>query len=315
MDREAREQYLVVVQVKDMLGLSGGYSASTTVTVSLTDVNDNGPTFQHRESLIHYESQWCKHRAMHTEGESMREYKALQTARRCLILYLRGIYLITLLRFRVGGFFFFVFFFCVFFFVPPAPQSAVHISLFRRQPKLKGDSRGTSEGDRKEKEWRRRGCSVHQRVHTYMCRPLDEFNHSHMRGHLSWPLETNLALPSDKPPAKWMPGEEINSVENETARTILLTIDITFAFNDGATASRGLHVQSKGALLILYGHTSLWTVPCALSHNCKLLSAGIYFFISFPSPRRAAVCCWVPRGCGIHPNGVKRHNHIFSSSY
>ncbi|XP_076617919.1 cadherin-7 [Chaetodon auriga] len=47
MDREAREQYLVVVQVKDMLGLSGGYSSSTTVTVSLTDVNDNGPTFQH----------------------------------------------------------------------------------------------------------------------------------------------------------------------------------------------------------------------------------------------------------------------------
>ncbi|XP_068604229.1 cadherin-7 [Brachionichthys hirsutus] len=47
MDREAREEYLVVVQVKDMLGLSGGYSASTTVTVGLTDVNDNGPTFQH----------------------------------------------------------------------------------------------------------------------------------------------------------------------------------------------------------------------------------------------------------------------------
>lgn len=47
MDREAREQYLVVVQVKDMLGLSGGYSATTTVTVSLSDVNDNGPIFQH----------------------------------------------------------------------------------------------------------------------------------------------------------------------------------------------------------------------------------------------------------------------------
>ncbi|KAM9712214.1 cadherin-7 [Menidia menidia] len=45
MDREAREEYLVVVQVKDMLGLSGGHSSSTTVTVSLTDVNDNGPTF------------------------------------------------------------------------------------------------------------------------------------------------------------------------------------------------------------------------------------------------------------------------------
>ncbi|XP_034022709.1 cadherin-20 isoform X2 [Thalassophryne amazonica] len=47
MDREARDQYLVVVQVKDMLGLSGGYSATTTVTVHLTDVNDNGPIFQH----------------------------------------------------------------------------------------------------------------------------------------------------------------------------------------------------------------------------------------------------------------------------
>ncbi|XP_061569447.1 cadherin-20 isoform X2 [Cololabis saira] len=47
MDREAKEEYLVVVQVKDMLGLSGGYSSSTTVTVSLTDVNDNGPIFQH----------------------------------------------------------------------------------------------------------------------------------------------------------------------------------------------------------------------------------------------------------------------------
>ncbi|XP_015231235.1 PREDICTED: cadherin-7-like isoform X1 [Cyprinodon variegatus] len=46
MDREAREEYLVVVQVKDMLGLSGGYSSSTTVTISLTDINDNGPTFQ-----------------------------------------------------------------------------------------------------------------------------------------------------------------------------------------------------------------------------------------------------------------------------
>lgn len=51
MDREAKEEYLVVVQVKDMLGLSGGHSSSTTVTVSLGDVNDNGPTFQHRESL------------------------------------------------------------------------------------------------------------------------------------------------------------------------------------------------------------------------------------------------------------------------
>ncbi|KAM9774903.1 cadherin-7 isoform 1-T2 [Syngnathus typhle] len=47
MDREAKEQYLVVVQVKDMLGMSGGYSASATVSVSLSDINDNGPIFQH----------------------------------------------------------------------------------------------------------------------------------------------------------------------------------------------------------------------------------------------------------------------------
>lgn len=53
MDREARDQYLVVVQAEDMLGLGGGNSASTTVTVSLTDVNDNGPTFQRRESPVH----------------------------------------------------------------------------------------------------------------------------------------------------------------------------------------------------------------------------------------------------------------------
>jgi len=53
MDREAREVYLVVVQVKDMLGLDGGYSATTTVTISLMDVNDNGPTFQHSEKPKH----------------------------------------------------------------------------------------------------------------------------------------------------------------------------------------------------------------------------------------------------------------------
>ncbi|XP_046733657.1 cadherin-7 isoform X2 [Silurus meridionalis] len=47
IDREANENYLVVIQVKDMLGNTGGYSATTTVTITLTDVNDNGPTFQH----------------------------------------------------------------------------------------------------------------------------------------------------------------------------------------------------------------------------------------------------------------------------
>lgn len=105
MDREARDEYLVVVQVKDMLGLSGGYSSSTTVTVSLTDVNDNAPIFQHRESP-----------AMHA-----------QSVGRCFILHLRGTHVITPLSGSAGWF------------VPPPPppHSSVHISLFSQAAKTK----------------------------------------------------------------------------------------------------------------------------------------------------------------------------------
>ncbi|KAM9099476.1 cadherin-19 isoform X1 [Sarcophilus harrisii] len=46
MDREAKDQYLVVVQATDMLGLPGGLSGTTTVTINLSDVNDNRPIFQ-----------------------------------------------------------------------------------------------------------------------------------------------------------------------------------------------------------------------------------------------------------------------------
>ncbi|KAG8563099.1 hypothetical protein GDO81_015933 [Engystomops pustulosus] len=45
MDREAREEYHVVIQAKDMGGHMGGLSGTTTVTVTLTDVNDNPPKF------------------------------------------------------------------------------------------------------------------------------------------------------------------------------------------------------------------------------------------------------------------------------
>lgn len=45
MDREAKEEYLVVIQAKDMGGHSGGLSGTTTLTVTLTDVNDNPPKF------------------------------------------------------------------------------------------------------------------------------------------------------------------------------------------------------------------------------------------------------------------------------
>lgn len=45
MDREARDRYLLVVQAKDMMGQMGGLSGTTSVTVLLTDVNDNPPRF------------------------------------------------------------------------------------------------------------------------------------------------------------------------------------------------------------------------------------------------------------------------------
>ncbi|KAF4090874.1 hypothetical protein AMELA_G00030600 [Ameiurus melas] len=45
MDREMREDYLVVIQAKDMGGHMGGLSGTTTVTVMLTDINDNPPKF------------------------------------------------------------------------------------------------------------------------------------------------------------------------------------------------------------------------------------------------------------------------------
>uniref|UniRef100_A0A3B3QSV1 Cadherin 8 n=1 Tax=Paramormyrops kingsleyae TaxID=1676925 RepID=A0A3B3QSV1_9TELE len=45
MDREMREEYLVVIQAKDMGGHMGGLSGTATVTVTLSDVNDNPPKF------------------------------------------------------------------------------------------------------------------------------------------------------------------------------------------------------------------------------------------------------------------------------
>ncbi|XP_027755011.1 cadherin-8 isoform X1 [Empidonax traillii] len=52
MDREAKEEYFVVIQAKDMGGHMGGLSGTTTVTITLTDVNDNPPKFA--QSLYHF---------------------------------------------------------------------------------------------------------------------------------------------------------------------------------------------------------------------------------------------------------------------
>lgn len=49
MDREARQEYDVVIQAKDMGGHMGGLSGTTEVKITLTDVNDNPPKFKQRE--------------------------------------------------------------------------------------------------------------------------------------------------------------------------------------------------------------------------------------------------------------------------
>lgn len=45
MDREQREHYQVVIEAKDMAGQKGGLTGTTTVNITLTDVNDNPPHF------------------------------------------------------------------------------------------------------------------------------------------------------------------------------------------------------------------------------------------------------------------------------
>ncbi|XP_008569828.1 PREDICTED: cadherin-22, partial [Galeopterus variegatus] len=45
LDRESQERYEVVIQAMDMAGQLGGLSGSTTVTIVVTDVNDNPPRF------------------------------------------------------------------------------------------------------------------------------------------------------------------------------------------------------------------------------------------------------------------------------
>ncbi|KAL8182622.1 UNVERIFIED_CONTAM: Cadherin-20 [Gekko kuhli] len=48
MDREAKEYYEVIIQAKDMGGQLGGLAGTTTVNVTLSDVNDNPPRFPQR---------------------------------------------------------------------------------------------------------------------------------------------------------------------------------------------------------------------------------------------------------------------------
>ncbi|TNN56095.1 Cadherin-18 [Liparis tanakae] len=53
MDREGREHYTVVIQAKDMAGQVGGLSGSTTINITLTDVNDNPPMFPQKNYQLY----------------------------------------------------------------------------------------------------------------------------------------------------------------------------------------------------------------------------------------------------------------------
>uniref|UniRef100_A0A4W4FNJ7 Cadherin-20 n=1 Tax=Electrophorus electricus TaxID=8005 RepID=A0A4W4FNJ7_ELEEL len=51
MDREVKEQYHLVIQAKDMGGQLGGLAGTTTVNITLSDVNDNPPKFTKSKEL------------------------------------------------------------------------------------------------------------------------------------------------------------------------------------------------------------------------------------------------------------------------
>lgn len=52
MDRETRENYSVVIQAKDMGGQLGGLAGTTTVNITLSDINDNLPMFDQSKSCV-----------------------------------------------------------------------------------------------------------------------------------------------------------------------------------------------------------------------------------------------------------------------
>lgn len=60
MDREVKENYQVVIQAKDMAGQMGGLSGTTTVSIALSDVNDNPPRFTKSEYRRLHPPVWCQ---------------------------------------------------------------------------------------------------------------------------------------------------------------------------------------------------------------------------------------------------------------
>lgn len=67
MDREVKENYQVVIQAKDMAGQMGGLSGTTTVSITLSDVNDNPPRFTKSEYSLLQNPHTCTLSHTHTE--------------------------------------------------------------------------------------------------------------------------------------------------------------------------------------------------------------------------------------------------------
>lgn len=74
LDRETQDRYELVVKATDMAGQMGGLSGSTTVTIVITDVNDNPPRFPQSECLMHIILLWAEGDGeMREEREEMAE--------------------------------------------------------------------------------------------------------------------------------------------------------------------------------------------------------------------------------------------------
>ena len=58
MDREVKGEYQVLIQAKDMGGQLGGLASTTTINITLSDVNDNPPRFAKSKKVSVMMSDW-----------------------------------------------------------------------------------------------------------------------------------------------------------------------------------------------------------------------------------------------------------------